>query len=256
MRDNGVASLGHRRWVIKPNSLTFGHGSTTTASALFVFGPSGAYPNVPFTAYPSPGFFPAPLANMQVWSFSIPGADFSNSTVSMTSAAGTPITLTYAALPNGYGENAIGFTPAGIVNNSPYDQKYTVQINNVSLQGGTTQNYTYDVTVAPVVFPPQCPGGQSWSTIQCACTGAVGISETEENLISLFPNPANGEITISTEEKFINEDYSIVDASGRIVISGKLYAIQTSIDIQELPDGIYYFHLNTNRSAGIKLIKN
>lgn len=255
MRDNGVSSLGHRRWVIKPDMLSYGHGSTNTTSALYVFGASGIYPNVPFTAYPSPGYFPAPLLTMQTWSFSIPGANFSQASVSMMSPNDIPVQLTYSALPSGYGDNAIGFTPIGISNVSPYDERYTVTIQNVALPNGTTNNYSYDVIIAPVVYPPLCPNGQVWSSSLCECSGPAGLMEQSAEKIRLFPNPAQNELSLALDNSGGYRNYFITDAIGKIVVNAVLDTNRPTIDVSDLDNGLYYLHLDNSHGAGIKFLK-
>jgi uncharacterized protein YkwD len=62
VHDVGVASLGHRRWLLHPDAATFGTGSTGTTNALYVFGASAPSPTVPeILAWPPPGYVPWPL---------------------------------------------------------------------------------------------------------------------------------------------------------------------------------------------------
>jgi uncharacterized protein YkwD len=169
MDDEGSPNLGHRRWILQQSKSIFGHGATPTISVLYVFDDSGTSPNLPFTAYPCPGFFPAPLASVKTWSFSIPSADFSLATVSITSPNGELIPVTSQITNNGYGDNTIAFDPIGIIVSSIYDETYTVTINNVKLSTGTVEKYTYKVTIAQITYPPACPKGKVWVEKKCEC---------------------------------------------------------------------------------------
>lgn len=169
MDDEGTPNLGHRRWILQQSKSIFGHGSTPTTSVLYVFDNSGTSPNLPFTAYPCPGFFPAPLASVKTWTFSIPSADFSLATVSMTSTNGGLIPLTSRIPKNGYGDNTIAFDPIGIIVSSIYDETYTVTIDNVKLSTGKVEKYTYKVTIAQLTYPPACPKGKVWVEEKCEC---------------------------------------------------------------------------------------
>jgi hypothetical protein len=169
MDDEGTPNLGHRRWILQQRKSIFGHGSTPSTSVLYAFDYSGTNPKLPFIAYPSPGFFPAPLASVKTWTFSIPSADFSVAKVSVTSPNGVLIPVTSRIPKNGYGDNTIAFDPSGINVSSIYDETYTVTIDNVKLSTGTVEKYTYKVTIAQVTYPPACPKGKIWIEKKCEC---------------------------------------------------------------------------------------
>lgn len=59
---------------------------------------------------------------------------------------------------------------------------------------------------------------------------------------SVFPNPANGFITILTENS-VGEVYSILDANGRLVITGKLNQEHPRINVSSLKPGLYFLRL-------------
>ena len=79
------SSVGHRRWILNPTKLTFGHGSSPNSMALYVFGRTN-YGNadkttevfndtLDFVAWPAQGAFPAALVPKR-WSFSFSQANF------------------------------------------------------------------------------------------------------------------------------------------------------------------------------------
>jgi hypothetical protein len=68
--DSNVAA-GHRRWILNPFSTVMGSGSTDTANALTVIGPTNAYrPNPTYVGWPSAGYFPNALEPNGRWSLS------------------------------------------------------------------------------------------------------------------------------------------------------------------------------------------
>lgn len=86
MDDRGWANtaVGHRRWILYPFTVAMGLGSTTTANALTVVGPtSRSRPNPRWTSWPSHGYFPGPLEPAGRWSLSsgIRSEDFSRAVV-------------------------------------------------------------------------------------------------------------------------------------------------------------------------------
>lgn len=88
----GNEAVGHRRWIFYPNTKIFGHGSTNSSMALWVFGGDNAeYPkseteryNSQFVAWPPAGYVPFDFRCSR-WSFSLAGADFSRSAVTIIS---------------------------------------------------------------------------------------------------------------------------------------------------------------------------
>ncbi|MBK8506398.1 MAG: CAP domain-containing protein [Saprospiraceae bacterium] len=84
--NNGA--VGHRRWILYSRAKDFGMGSTNRANALYVIHNRIPPPeNMSFIAYPSKGFFPAPLLPDR-WSISVPGGNFDLTTVSLMDAGG------------------------------------------------------------------------------------------------------------------------------------------------------------------------
>jgi uncharacterized protein YkwD len=156
MSDGGVSSLGHRRWVLFPQTQAMGTGDIpgegsswqTITNALKVIDGNAGKPRPAtrdaFVAWPPPTYIPYAIVPT-IWSFSIAGADLSGTTISMT-VAGNTTAYSASALPNGYGENTVAWTVSGSNANPGGDKAYQVSIKNVKV-GGQTKNYTYTVTV-------------------------------------------------------------------------------------------------------------
>ncbi|MCX6397144.1 MAG: CAP domain-containing protein [Propionibacteriales bacterium] len=73
MDDPGASNTaaGHRRWILNPFSTVMGTGSTRTANALTVIGPTNAYrPNPRWVGWPTAGYFPNKLEPGGRWSLS------------------------------------------------------------------------------------------------------------------------------------------------------------------------------------------
>ena len=64
-------AVGHRRWVLNPFTTQVGTGSTDTANALTVIGPtSSARPNPRWVGWPTAGYFPNAIEPDGRWSLS------------------------------------------------------------------------------------------------------------------------------------------------------------------------------------------
>ncbi|WP_188695541.1 CAP domain-containing protein [Silvimonas amylolytica] len=149
--DQGITTLGHRRWVLYSRLVLVGSGDTPRADALWVVGNDGpAYTPANGIAWPPPGYVPIDNhifepASMQ-WSFSYPDADFSSATVSMTDDTGNTVVLANVGeLDPGYGDNTIGWNISSTGwNRSPADTRLNVSISHVMI-GGVAQSFSYSV---------------------------------------------------------------------------------------------------------------
>lgn len=152
---NGNNVVGHRRWILYPQTQFMGVGDIPTtpdyraANALWVFddnlwGPRPATREA-FVAWPPPGYVPYQVIYPR-WSFAYPNADFSSTTVTMTHNGATlPIVL--APVENGYGENTLVWTPDGVSTTQPAtDDTYVVMIANVQV-ANETRSFSYTVTI-------------------------------------------------------------------------------------------------------------
>lgn len=164
---NSNAAVGHRRWLLYPFTQKMGtgdvpkQGSHSASNALWVLDTAGGpRPEVrdALVAWPPKGFVPYGVVFSR-WSASLPGADFSKATVTMTKA-GLALTATIESSSGGAGESSIVFRPDGMASDGwaahprpATDLPYEVTIANV-LVGGKPTQFTYAVTV----FDPAVPG--------------------------------------------------------------------------------------------------
>ena len=71
----------------------------------------------------------------------------------------------------------------------------------------------------------------------------IALEAKTLNQLSLYPNPAEVETSLRFDNPIQVESIQVFDVTGRLVrtIKGGLIGNQgTSIDVQELPDGIYF----------------
>jgi len=170
LRDNGAnnTAAGHRRWILYPQTRFMGSGSVPAtgtnnfSGVLWVFdqffGTSRPATREAYVAWPPPGYVPYQVTYAR-WSFAYPSADFSSTTVAVTSN-GVPLSIAKETVQNGFGENTLVWVPAGLDSNTlaslsrpATDTVYHVTLSNVRI-GGSPQSFAYDVTV----FDPSVPG--------------------------------------------------------------------------------------------------
>lgn len=157
--DDGVASLGHRRWLLDPRGATFGTGSTGTTNALLVIGPPAAQPMVPeVVAWPPSGHVPWPLVFTD-WSaaISVPGTvDLSSAAVNVTVDGQARPTSGVTPLADGYGSGRTLKWNVGITEGDRQGpRQVAVTIGNV-LVDGVPRTFTYSLEAFPA-SPPAAP---------------------------------------------------------------------------------------------------
>lgn len=99
-----------------------------------------------------------------------------------------------------------------------------------------------------------CSNSSSFSQIVSPCTGINTINGTEDLAIHIYPNPTSGNIVIETEN---NCDLKINNVLGQMVLDLNLQKGVNTINLIELPYGVYYFRLKTgNITSTKKIIKH
>ncbi|MDW7755695.1 MAG: CAP domain-containing protein [Brevefilum sp.] len=164
MMDSGAGNdaVGHRRWILNPRTQIMGTGDIPPtneylpSNALVVFD-SHIWDERPdtrddFVAWPPPGYVPFPVVYTR-WSFSYPGADFSQASVSMLSDDLT-LAISQADPYYGYGENTIVWQIEGMSSGADWpqpneDTTYTIDITDVLIDE-ELQDFSYQV----IVFDP------------------------------------------------------------------------------------------------------
>jgi hypothetical protein len=85
---------------------------------------------------------------------------------------------------------------------------------------------------------------------------SVGVNEvSQSNLFSVFPNPAQSEINVKLDAKLLGSEFTINNNIGKAVKTGKLNSENTTIELNDLPGGIYTFSVGENKKQSFKVIK-
>ncbi len=93
-------------------------------------------------------------------------------------------------------------------------------------------------------------------TSACVAITNVGIQDLVVNSsVSIFPNPSANFITIKTNDVYLNKTYSIFNALGQQVLSGKLANETTILDISSLTKGFYFMQIGEEEKQIFKLMK-
>jgi hypothetical protein len=83
----------------------------------------------------------------------------------------------------------------------------------------------------------------------------VGVEETTQAKMALFPNPASDRITVITDHNFSNDSYIVYDAQGRAVLQGVLTSRKNEITVESLSPGIYTLRTVGAGVGSVKFMK-
>jgi uncharacterized protein YkwD len=193
--------VGHRRWVLYPQTQLMGTGDVTDApnggydaNALWVqdsnFGGPRPALRDDFVAWPPPGYVPYDLVPAR-WSLSYPNADFTAASVAVTrDGQAVPVQFeagANGANANGYGENTLVWVVANrdtsnisVLPKPSADSSYRVVVSGARI-AGQPRNFDYtvivfdaDPAVPPVSFLPAAPNLTVGRSVTLTLSGLSG----------------------------------------------------------------------------------
>lgn len=77
----------------------------------------------------------------------------------------------------------------------------------------------------------------------------VGISETHENTIQVYPNPASDQLTIALPDVFSTPGLVIHDVTGRMVTSARIESSMHQLMLTNFKSGVYFMTLSTEEGV-------
>jgi hypothetical protein len=81
----------------------------------------------------------------------------------------------------------------------------------------------------------------------------VGINESQESRLLVYPNPATDKITIELAEGQAPSQLSMMNLNGEEVLTRSLIKPKTQIDISNLPSGVYFVRLTNNNTVEVRM---
>jgi hypothetical protein len=76
---------------------------------------------------------------------------------------------------------------------------------------------------------------------------ATGVYTTEYQVTELYPNPAAGTLNIGMEQA--EACVLLINPEGKVLMEEKLYRGLNTINVSEIPPGIYFFRIQTNENT-------
>jgi len=71
----------------------------------------------------------------------------------------------------------------------------------------------------------------------------IGVAESNENIFNIYPNPASDYVKINSDVNFVKE-VNIFDMTGRCIKSTIINDANTTINIEDLNQGVYFININ------------
>jgi hypothetical protein len=113
--------------------------------------------------------------------------------------------------------------------------------------GSTDSTFTLNATgwaACTVTGAGGCNNYDSIFVIQLICDG---LESDENNDIYLYPNPATDVLKVFSKNTNENMEYKIYDLSGKLLIEGKAFSKNGSIDIRDFSDGEYLIKIKSSK---------
>ena len=135
---------------------------------------------------------------------------------------------------------------------------------SATLTANGASTYTWmpgNITGASIVVTPTVPVnytvtgvascGSNATTLTQNVSLCTGINESvNAALVSVYPNPSYGSITVSLNaEMSTNTTVNVYDALGKLVISERLSSETTTLSTAHLNTGVYFYQIVNNKSV-------
>lgn len=142
---SGNHAVGHRRWLLNPFSTVVGTGSTDTANALTVIGPTNSSrPNPRYVGWPTAGYFPNAIEPNGRWSLSAGRSNVSFARARVHVYRGTTsIPVQKFAVENGYAQPTLVWQMPSTFSKT---SAYRVVVKNIRKRG-SSKRFSYSYTV-------------------------------------------------------------------------------------------------------------
>jgi hypothetical protein len=122
-----------------------------------------------------------------------------------------------------------------------------------------------DICVGPEMEIYLATNGASWSNtnpnthsiIVLRALDNASIGQLNQNLVRVYPNPIQENVTIEISENLLGANITICDLSGRIVVDAVLSDLSQTLNTNNLPKGIYELKITTKDGEFItrKMVK-
>ena len=137
-------------------------------------------------------------------------------------------------------------------------QTATLNVSGANTYSWSTGATTALISVSPIITTTYSVQGintnscmntatitQSIST----CTGFSNLNKNDGFDFNIYPNPTNGELTVSINSLNENTFVDVFDNLGQVIYHEKISNLNTTIDLNEYVAGVYFIKISTNISS-------
>jgi hypothetical protein len=101
-----------------------------------------------------------------------------------------------------------------------------------------------------ILMSGTCTDTSTTATLNVSQTN--GLNTLQNEIISIYPNPANNQITILSNAARYPVSYKILNEVGQTILIGELKSNNTSLDISNLATGNYMLVVGTKHVTFLK----
>lgn len=256
---NGIVNINNvcnssANYTVTPSSLSVCSGG----SKSFTF---GASPDPAFTTYTfnplgttTPTAIISPTANT---TYSLYGDYYSTSC--FTPSTGISVTVS----PN---PTVTAVSGSSIICGPPFQGTATLTASGANSFTWSTASTNTSIAVSPSLTTTYtvtgtssgCTGSVVITQSVSTCTDIQSLNGNYQTLLSIYPNPSNGEFTVNVNvlsENMLMEIYNVI---GKLVYSKQLTSSSSNVNLNNHANGIYMIRIldNKNQVSVSKIIKD
>jgi len=79
-----------------------------------------------------------------------------------------------------------------------------------------------------------------------------GVGEAGAGMLQLFPNPTSGLVTVNSA--VLIKNLSVLDNSGRLLLVKEVDALNCTLDLKQLKEGLYFIRIQTSEGEVVRKI--
>jgi hypothetical protein len=141
----------------------------------------------------------------------------------------------------------VGFQNINSVGQYSGTSKDTLRVANVTM-GNNNQPFRC------IVSSGACSDTSSAAVL--TVINANGINETAtNNLFTVYPNPAKSQINVKADATLIGSSYTVYNNIGKVILTGKINAENTVLDLGHLSSGVYLFNIGDHLKQMFTVVK-
>jgi len=86
---------------------------------------------------------------------------------------------------------------------------------------------------------------------EMSCVAFIGSTEenTDNSSLSIYPNPSDGMVWVKSKNGLLKGSISIINVNGKEVMNLKTDGVETTINLEQLPSGLYQFKYSSDKET-------